>query len=73
MIVSGLSISKGDLCKRRTRRNSYKLKEGRFRLDKRKMSFTLTWVVRHWNMSSRDLVAAALLETFKAKLDWTLI
>jgi len=47
------------------------LKEGRFRLDIRKNSFTLK-VVRHWNKLPSDMVDALSLETFKVRLDQAL-
>ena len=46
----------------------FKLKEGRFRLDRRKKYFTVR-VARHWNRLPRDVVDAPSLETFKARLD----
>ncbi|KFQ12397.1 hypothetical protein N330_01135, partial [Leptosomus discolor] len=48
--------------------NSFKLKEGRFRLDVRKKLFTLR-VVGHWHRFPREAVAAPSLEVLKARLD----
>ncbi|KFP13173.1 hypothetical protein Z169_03845, partial [Egretta garzetta] len=47
--------------------NSFKLKEGRFRLDIRKKFFTMR-MVRHWNRLPREAVDAPSLEAFKARL-----
>ncbi|KFV59156.1 hypothetical protein N328_07748, partial [Gavia stellata] len=43
-------------------------KEGRFRLDIRKKSFTMG-VVKDWNRLPREVVDAPSLETFKVRLD----
>ncbi|KFV47664.1 hypothetical protein N341_11921, partial [Tyto alba] len=51
--------------------NSFKLKEGRLRLDIRKKFFIMR-VVKHWHRFPREVVGAPSLETFKARLDGAL-
>jgi len=53
------------------RGNSFKLNEGRFKLDIRRKCFTRR-VVRHWIMLPREAVDAPSLAVFKARLDGTL-
>jgi len=55
----------------RTRRNGFKLKEWRCRLDIWKNFFTQR-AVKHWYRLSREAVGAPSLEVFKARLDGAL-
>ena len=57
----------------KTRRNGFKLKEGRFRLDIRKKSYSEVYsVVRHWNRLPRRVVDVPSVETFKIRMDGAL-
>jgi len=58
-------------CCNRIRSNSFKLKEGSFRLDIWKKFFT-TKVVKHWTRLLREVVDAPCLEPFKPRLNWAL-
>ncbi|KFQ74935.1 hypothetical protein N337_13260, partial [Phoenicopterus ruber ruber] len=48
--------------------NDFKLKEGRFRSDTRKTSFTRS-MLRHWNRLFREVVGVPSFEDFKVRLD----
>jgi len=57
-------------CCDRRRSNGFKLREGRFRLDRRNKF--LVRVVKHWHRFPREAVEVLLLETFQARLDGAL-
>ncbi|KFQ72308.1 hypothetical protein N335_03994, partial [Phaethon lepturus] len=50
--------------------DGFKLKEGRFRLDRRKKF--LTRAEKPWHRLPREVVVAPSLETFKVRLDGAL-
>ena len=52
----------------RTCRSSLQGRQGRFKLDLR-MKFFPERLVRHWNRLPKEVVDAASLEAFKARLD----
>jgi len=58
------------VCCDKTRGNSFKLKDGRSRLDIRKKFFTMG-VVKCWKRLPREVVDAPSLETLKARVDRT--
>jgi len=58
-------------CSDSARGNSFKVKEGRFRLNIRKKDFMVR-VARHRNMLPRGVVDAPSVELFKIRLDGTL-
>ena len=73
--MEGADRKAGEIVFRRVGSNSmrgtgFKLEEGRFRLDIRKILFTVR-IVRHWNKFSSDMNASSL-KAFKARLDGAL-
>ena len=64
--VSNTCITRA--CSDRTSGNGFRLNEGRFTLDIRKKFFAMR-VVKHWNRSPREAVAAPSMAEFKARLD----
>ncbi|KFQ71339.1 hypothetical protein N335_13245, partial [Phaethon lepturus] len=74
--LKGASKKDGDrlfsrACSDRTRGDGFKLKEGRFRLDRKKKFLTMM-VVKHWHRLPREVGDAPSLETFKVRMDGAL-
>ena len=59
------------VCCDRTRGNSFKINQGRFRLDIRKIFFMMR-VLKHCHRLPREVVDAPSMLTFKVRLDRTL-
>ena len=51
-----------------TKRNDFKLRQGRFRLNIRRNFFTER-VVTHWNKLPKEVVDVLFLDAFKARMD----
>lgn len=59
------------VCYGRIRNKCFKIKEDLFRLAIKNKSFTMR-EMKHWNKSSKEVVDAPFLETFKIRLYGTL-
>lgn len=59
------------VCCDRKKRNSFKLRERRFRPNIRKNNFIIR-VVRNWNRLLREMMDALSLDAFKCRLDGAL-
>lgn len=58
-------------CSVLSRGNGFEQEESSFRMNVRKMLFTMR-VVRHWHSLPREMVDASSLETFKIRLNGAL-